>query len=118
MLKIRLQRAGRKREYSYRLVVAEHTAPVKGRFVEKLGYYKPTENSKALSVNQDRIDYWISVGAKPSETVARLLAKEGKKEMEKYFRVHEHKRAPKKAPEESEEKTEEKQEDKKEEAKS
>lgn len=84
MLVIRLQRTGRTKQASYRLVVAEHSAPVKGKYKEIVGSYNPSEGKKFIA-KQDRIEYWLSVGAKPSETVAGLLKFNGYKDMEKYM---------------------------------
>jgi small subunit ribosomal protein S16 len=58
------------------MVVAEKTAPIKGRFVEILGYYNPSEGKK-FEFKKDRVEYWISVGARPSDTVASLLKRNG-----------------------------------------
>lgn len=85
MLKIRLSRAGKKAQPSYRVVVQEHTAPIKGKFVEQLGIYRPTDDPKVFTVDADRVKHWISVGAQPSDTVAVLLKKEGFDGMDKYI---------------------------------
>ncbi len=77
MLVIRLQRAGRKKTPFYRVVVAQKSAPIKGRFVERIGHYDPLSTPKAISLKSDRVEYWISVGATPSDTVARMLVKNG-----------------------------------------
>ena len=77
MLKIRLSRTGKKNQPSFKVVVQEHTAPIKGKFVEELGFYRHAENPKVFKVNMERIKYWISVGAAPSDTLAVLLKKEG-----------------------------------------
>lgn len=74
MLKIRLQRTGRRNLAHYRLVVTEKTAPVKGRFIERVGWYNP--HSKAIGLRQDRILSWLNNGAKPSSSVAKLLTRE------------------------------------------
>lgn len=72
MLKIRMQRTGRINNPSYRIVVVEHTAsPKAGKFVEKLGTYNP--KTKARTFDGERAKYWISVGAKPSDTVHNML---------------------------------------------
>lgn len=61
---------------AYRIVVAEHTVgPKSGKFVEKLGTYNP--KTKARNLNADRIKYWMSVGAKPSDTMHNMLVSEG-----------------------------------------
>ncbi len=77
MLRIRLRRTGKKKQPQYRLVVADQRAPRDGKFVEIVGHYNPRSNPKALVVKEERIKYWLSVGAQPSETVHRLLHKEG-----------------------------------------
>lgn len=84
MLRIRLTRIGRKGQPKYRMVVAEHARPVKAKFIEVLGQYDPT--TKVIDVNKERISYWISVGAQPSQTAARLLKKDGMVEMEKFIK--------------------------------
>lgn len=84
MLRIRLTRIGRKGQPKYRVVVAEHARPVKGKFIEVLGNYDPT--TKQLTIKDDRVQYWISVGAQPSQTTARRLKEHGMKGMEKYIK--------------------------------
>ena len=72
MLKIRMQRVGRINQPSYRIVVTEHTAsPKAGKFVEKLGTYNP--RTKARTLDEARVKYWISVGAQPSATMHNML---------------------------------------------
>ena len=85
MLKIRLSRTGKKAQPSFRVVVQEHTSAVKGKFIEVLGYYRPADNPKAFEVKKERVEYWISVGAKPSDSLAMLLKKSGMEGMEKYL---------------------------------
>lgn len=75
MLRIRLSRRGRRNEQTFRLVVAEHSRPIKGKFMEELGYYNPRLKTK--SFNQERILYWLKQGANCSATVNNLLVKEG-----------------------------------------
>ena len=74
-LKLRLQRGGNAHRPRYRVVVAEALARRDGRFVEILGQYnpqaKPTETE--LNLKLDRIDYWVSVGAKPTDTARTLI---------------------------------------------
>jgi len=83
MLVIRLQRAGRKKLPHYRLVVAEKSKPVKGRFVAELGYYNAL--NKDLKFDQAATEKYLKNGAQPSQTVARLLAKNGVKAAEKFI---------------------------------
>jgi small subunit ribosomal protein S16 len=85
MLVIRLQRTGRKNLASYRLVVAEKARAVKGKFLEILGHYLPQQNPKVFVIQQDKIVAWIGKGAIPSDTVARLLKREGMKGMDKFI---------------------------------
>jgi small subunit ribosomal protein S16 len=73
MLRIRLSRVGKKNAPVYKVVVAEKTRPVKGKFIESLGMYNPV--NKDNTFNAERIKYWISVGAQPSQTVHNLLVK-------------------------------------------
>lgn len=76
MLKIRMQRTGRINQPSFRIVVTEHTAsPKAGKYVERVGFYDP--RSKERTLVEDRIKYWMSVGAKPSGTVHNMLVSVG-----------------------------------------
>ena len=75
-LKIRLARGGAKQRPFYRIVAAEATAPRDGRFIEKLGTYNPMlekTNPSRVTLNEERIKYWLSVGAQPTDRVARFL---------------------------------------------
>ena len=83
MLVIRLQRTGRKNIAAYRLVCTEKNAPPKGKVKEYLGHYLPTRNPHVFEFRKDRIEHWLSVGAKPSNTVARLLTHGGMTGLEK-----------------------------------
>jgi small subunit ribosomal protein S16 len=74
-VKIRLARTGAKKRPFYRIVASDARSPRDGRFLEKLGTYDPTKEPSLVLVNQARIDYWLGVGAQPTETVARLLKK-------------------------------------------
>ena len=76
-LKIRLQRHGASHRPFYRLVVTEATARRDGRFVEVLGTYEPQAKraNEEVKLKLDRIDYWKSVGAKPTDTAASLIRK-------------------------------------------
>ncbi len=85
MLRIRLTRTGRTKQESFRIVVAEHARPVKGKFIEVVGHYVPVKNPKVLELKKDRIEYWMSKGAQPSGTVASLLKGKGFANMEKFM---------------------------------
>jgi small subunit ribosomal protein S16 len=79
-LKIRLSRVGAKRQPSYRLVVADARSPRDGRFIEKVGTYNPRvahDHKERLVIKADRIKHWLSVGAQPTERVARFLSTVG-----------------------------------------
>lgn len=84
MLVIRLTRVGKNNEASYRMVVAEKRKAVKGEYQELVGYYNPTEGKK-IDFKKDRIEYWIGLGATPSDTVASLLKTNGMSGMEKFI---------------------------------
>ena len=73
MLSIRLRRTGSSKKPYYRVVVAESTNWRDGRFVEVLGHYDPRRNPAVVKIDSERANYWISKGAKPSETVQSLL---------------------------------------------
>ena|SRR3989344_7172195 len=75
MLAIKLKRIGKKHQPSYRIIVAEKKSKVSGRYVDDLGWMNP--KSKEVKVDQERVTHWISVGAKPTETVHNLLVKSG-----------------------------------------
>jgi small subunit ribosomal protein S16 len=75
MLVIRLFRVGKKNQPSFKIVVTDkRKAPKAGRFVEEVGFYNPLKKEKVLKT--ERIKYWLSVGAKPSDTLYNLLVSE------------------------------------------
>lgn len=75
MLAIRLFRVGKKNQPAFKIVVTDKRRPPRaGRFLEQVGFYNPLTKEKALK--GERIKYWISKGAKPSDTVFNLLIKE------------------------------------------
>ena len=75
MLVIRLARTGRRNQPKFRLTVAEHSKPVDGKVVEVVGHYNPTvlDKAQAFVVNKEAVEAWLAKGAKPSNTVSRLL---------------------------------------------
>jgi small subunit ribosomal protein S16 len=77
MVTIRLARAGTKKRPFYRLVVADARRPRGGRFLENIGTFDPAQDG-VFTVKTERLDYWKSKGALPSETVVRLLKKAAK----------------------------------------
>lgn len=74
MLMIRFRRIGKKNKPTYRLTVAEHTRPVNGSFVADLGFYNP--HTKVAGLKAEAIVEWLNKGAQPSNSVAKLIAKE------------------------------------------
>ena len=75
-LSIRLTRGGAKKRPFYRIVVADSRSPRDGRFIEKLGHYDPMAEKgdvKRRVMDIERIKHWLSVGAQPSDRVARML---------------------------------------------
>lgn len=79
-VRLRLQRFGRTHSPFYRMVAAHSKAPRDGRFLEILGTYNPIANRhgmKEIRLKTDRLQYWLSVGAKPSDRVAWILGKFG-----------------------------------------
>jgi small subunit ribosomal protein S16 len=77
VLKIRLRRTGARKKPSYRIVVAESTAPRDGKYVEIIGTYDPLTDPATIKLDGDRAKHWLSVGAQPSERVVKLMAREG-----------------------------------------
>ncbi|HEX7635449.1 MAG TPA: 30S ribosomal protein S16 [Noviherbaspirillum sp.] len=81
MVVIRLSRAGAKKRPFYNIVVTDSRNRRDGRFIERIGFYNPIAAGKdeGFRIAQDRLVYWKGVGAKPSETVGRLLKEAGQK---------------------------------------
>jgi small subunit ribosomal protein S16 len=72
-VKIRLKRLGKTRAPHYRIVVADSRTKRDGRAIEEIGRYVPTEHPSIIEVNSERAQYWLSVGAQPTEQVMALL---------------------------------------------
>jgi len=77
VLKIRLRRTGARKKPSYRIVVAESTAPRDGKYVEIIGTYDPLTEPATIKIDGDRAKHWLGVGAQPTERVVKLMAREG-----------------------------------------
>lgn len=77
MVRIRLRRVGSKGQPSYRIVVADQRTPRDGRFIENIGHYNPRTEPNEIVIDSERAQYWLSMGAQPSEAVARLLKNAG-----------------------------------------
>ncbi|MCA8897042.1 MAG: 30S ribosomal protein S16 [Amphiplicatus sp.] len=79
-LKIRLTRGGAKKRPYYSIVIADGRAPRDGRFIEKIGSFNPLlakDDPKRVQYNEERAKYWLSVGAQPTDRVARFFSVNG-----------------------------------------
>jgi small subunit ribosomal protein S16 len=76
-VKIRLTRTGKKKEPSYRVVVAESSSPRDGRIIENIGWYNPRVEPSSININEERALRWLKVGAQPTESVSSLLKRAG-----------------------------------------
>lgn len=86
MVKIRLQRTGRKNRPFYRIQVLDERTRRDGAAIEQLGWYDPVarDEAKQLNLNEERTKYWLSVGAQPSDTMRDILAKRNLVNREKW----------------------------------
>ena len=73
--RIRLRRVGRKKQASYRVVVADQSAARDGSYIEAIGFYNPRRQPAELRLDMERVDYWLGNGAQPTETTAELIRK-------------------------------------------
>lgn len=87
MVKIRLQRVGAKKKPSYRLVVADVRAPRDGAFISIIGHYNPLTDPETIVIDEEKALHWLSHGAQPTATAARLISKAGI--MEKFKKIKE-----------------------------
>jgi small subunit ribosomal protein S16 len=76
-VKIRLARHGATKKPFYRIVVTDSESPRDGRYLENVGTYEPLLDPAKVTLNSERIKYWMNQGAKPSDTVKSLLKREG-----------------------------------------
>lgn len=76
-VKIRLKRLGQKKSPFYRVVVADARAPRDGRFIEEIGTYNPNVEPSEVKIDAEAAQKWLSNGAQPTETVAKLLKNAG-----------------------------------------
>lgn len=74
-VKLRLKRTGNRNNACWRVVASDVKSPRDGRFIEEVGFYNPTKEPAELSLKEERVKYWLSVGAQPSEQVASLIKK-------------------------------------------
>ena len=77
-VKVRLSRGGSKHRPFYRIVVADERCARDGSFLELVGTYDPHPDKELVTLKKDRIDYWFSKGAKPSQTVKELIRRNAK----------------------------------------
>lgn len=73
MVKIRLMRVGKRKQPSYRVVVADSRSPRDGRIIEAIGHYQPRQDPSVVTIDEDRALYWLQRGAQPSDQVRQLL---------------------------------------------
>jgi small subunit ribosomal protein S16 len=76
-VKLRLRRMGKKKQPIYKMVAADSRSPRDGKFLEAVGFYNPLTKPHTLELKEDRILYWLNVGAQPTHTVKSLLRQEG-----------------------------------------
>ncbi len=79
MVRIRLKRMGRKNRPFYRIAIMDAREERDGKTIEEIGWYDPlaSENDKREFIKKDRVEYWVGVGAKPTESVAAILKRQG-----------------------------------------
>jgi small subunit ribosomal protein S16 len=77
-VKIRMKRVGAKNAPVFRIVVADSRSPRDGKFIEELGTYQPLKKGQNFTMDLERVKYWLSKGAQPSDTVASFIKKAGK----------------------------------------
>ena len=76
-VKLRLRRMGKKKQSIYKMVAADSRSPRDGKFLEAVGFYNPLTKPHTLELKEDRILYWLNVGAQPTHTVKSLLRQKG-----------------------------------------
>ncbi len=76
-VRLRLARAGKKKQPFYRIVAVDSRKAREGMCVERLGYYNPLTSPPVVEVNEERVNYWLDCGAQPSDTVRSLLSRKG-----------------------------------------
>lgn len=80
MLAIKLMRTGAKKRPSYRIIVKEKQSKRDGAYLENIGTYNPTREPAEIKLDMDRVRYWISKGAQPTDTVSQLIKVGGKQQ--------------------------------------
>lgn len=74
-VRIRLARMGGKKKPFYRIVVADSESPRDGRFIEQIGYYDPKTDPVVVKLEPQKVDFWLSRGAQPTQIVGQLIKK-------------------------------------------
>ena len=74
-VKIRMKRTGAKNKPAFRIVVADSRSPRDGKFIEEVGTYQPRKKGDNFALDLERVKYWLSKGAQPSDTVASFIKK-------------------------------------------
>jgi len=94
VVRIRMQRLGRKNRPFYRIAAIDQRTRRNGRVIEALGTYDPIhpDATKQIELNEERMKYWLSVGAKPSDTVRDMLAKRNMGDLKEWEAGREHDR--------------------------
>lgn len=77
MVKIRLMRVGKRKQPTYRVVVADSRSPRDGRIIESIGHYQPRQDPSVIKIDNDRAVHWLQRGAQPSDPVRKLLQLSG-----------------------------------------
>ncbi len=78
MVKIRLQREGKKKAPFYHIVVADSRSPRDGKIIEQIGTYDPMTNPSTIVLDSEKVEKWIKNGAKPTDTVKKLIEQSNK----------------------------------------
>jgi small subunit ribosomal protein S16 len=73
LVRIRLMRVGKTKQPTYRVVVADQRSPRDGRIIESIGHYNPRSEPSLVAIDTERADYWLAVGAQPSDQVRKLI---------------------------------------------
>jgi small subunit ribosomal protein S16 len=76
-VKLRLRRMGKKKQPIYKVVAADARSPRDGKFIEAVGLYNPLTDPHTIDIKEDRVLYWLNVGAQPTDTVKSLLQQKG-----------------------------------------
>ncbi len=77
MVKVRLQRVGKRKQPSYRVIATDSRAPRDGAFIEIIGHYNPLNDPATVSIDSEKALKWLRAGAQPTRTVGNLLREQG-----------------------------------------